>query len=396
MTLGKLHALMDHALNPEERAYRRELQRFLDAELSADAVRETDENRGPRPASRIFLKKMGAKGHYTMDWPKEFGGQEKSRMHSFIRDEEVAYYGAPDVELEVKTVARCIMLFGTEWQKKTFLPKIARGELVFTAGYTEPDAGSDLASLKLPAVRDGDDYVLNGQKRFTSEIYYADYIWMAVRTDPKVPKHKGISVLLVDVNTPGITVRPMMTMSEERTNETFYDNVRVPATHLVGRENEGWPMLTTALRFVRNIPSGDLVKLIEEVTQYAAVTVVDGEPLIKKPIIRNALAEFILEVKVLRLFGMNTARALSRNIAPGIESSVAKLFRLELAQRLAHFNMEMMGQYAQLQKGSPDAPLNGDLERFYRSVIRWSIAGGTKEVQRNIIAQAGLGLPKGN
>ena len=232
---------MDFRFSKEEEEFRKELGEFLDKELTEEIARQNWEDKGLGPEGREFARKLGAKGWLGLGWPKEYGGQGGSPMYEFILVTELARRGA-HIPNDIARLmgGPTILRHGSEELKKEFLPRIARGEIEFALGYTEPQAGSDLAALEMRAVEDGDDYIMNGQKMFNTECHYADYHWLAARTDPDAPRHRGISLFVVDMNSPGITIRPLWTMSGERTNEVFYDNVRVPKRRMVGEKNRGF------------------------------------------------------------------------------------------------------------------------------------------------------------
>jgi alkylation response protein AidB-like acyl-CoA dehydrogenase len=289
------------------------------------------------------------------------------------------------------------MRFGSEEQKKEFLPRILMGEVEICIGYTESDAGTDLASIKTAAVRDGDYYIINGAKVFTSLAHTSDYIWLAARTDPTAPKkHHGISVFLIPMNTPGITIKPLYTMPGERNNYTFYDNVRVPKSCLVGEENKGWKYITTQLDFERIMlsPSSPMRRNIEDTIQWAKETKVDGTPVIEHHGVKTTLAELLMEVEVLKMLNYQVAWLITNGVVPYAEASMVKVFGSELYQRVNGTLLQIMGQYGQLQAQSKWAPLRGRVEKAFRSDIVFIFGGGAIEVQKNIIAMAGLGMPR--
>ncbi|MXY36675.1 MAG: acyl-CoA dehydrogenase, partial [Dehalococcoidia bacterium] len=242
---------MEFRFSEQALAFEREVDDFLAVEWSPEVRRRIDASPDRYAMEREFRRKLADKGWLTMSWPREYGGQERSYEEQYLFQEALNYVGAPGATVGVQQVGPTLMTYGTDEQKAAFLPRIAQGEIDFALGYTEPDAGTDLASLQLRAVRDGDDYVLNGIKRFTSAAHRAEYVWLAARTDPSAPKHRGISMFLVDLQTPGITVKPIWTMSGIRTNEVYWEDVRVPADALVGEENRGWYYAAHALDFER-------------------------------------------------------------------------------------------------------------------------------------------------
>ncbi len=242
---------MQFRFSDEALAFEREVNDFLAVEWSPEVRQRAAASPDSYEIERAFRRKLAERGWLTMSWPREYGGQERSYEQQYLFQEALNYFGAPGATVAVQQVGPTLMTYGTESQKDAFLPRIAQGEIDFALGYTEPDAGTDLASLQLRAVRDGDDYVLNGIKRFTSGAHRAEYVWLAARTDPEAPKHRGISMFLADLSTPGITVKPIWTMSGLRTNEVYWDDVRIPADALVGEENRGWYYAAHALDFER-------------------------------------------------------------------------------------------------------------------------------------------------
>ncbi|MBT4363924.1 MAG: acyl-CoA dehydrogenase, partial [Desulfobacteraceae bacterium] len=275
-----------------------------------------------------------------------------------------------------------------------FLLPIAKGDLEFSLGYSEPGAGSDLLSLEMRAEDKGDHYLVNGQKTFNTHAHVADYHWLAVRTDPNAAKHKGISILIVDFKTPGITVRPMITIVGSRTNEVYYDNVKVPKSSLVGEENKGFNYIMEALDYERMFPFAHYRKVFENIVEYAKEKIVDGEPLSKKTLVRQKLAQLEIELEASELLYYNLAHLLDNGKVPNYQASMEKTFVCELDQKISAVGMEIMGQYGQLSKGSKWAPLEGEIEYYYKWSIVETIYGGTTEVQKNIMAQRGLGLPR--
>jgi alkylation response protein AidB-like acyl-CoA dehydrogenase len=289
------------------------------------------------------------------------------------------------------------MLYGTEEQKKMHLPGIASGEIMWCQGYSEPNSGSDLASLQTSAVEDGDDFVINGQKIWTSGAQHSQWIFMLARTDPAVPKHKGISYFLVDMNTPGITVQPLIDMSGgHHFNQVFFDQVRVPRSGLLGEKNRGWYMATTTLSFERAGVENPMraKRILESLVEYAKQTTRNGKPLSKDPLIRQKIAQMAVEIDVARAIAYRVATAINNKQVPGPESPGLKVFASELFQRLSQIGLELLGLYGQLKPGSKWAPLKGQIENLYLTSISRTIAAGTSEIQRNIIAERGLGLPR--
>jgi len=290
-----------------------------------------------------------------------------------------------------------LMRVGTSEQKKEYLPRILAGEITFCLGYTEPGAGSDLASLQTRALAKGDDYVINGQKMFITLAQHAHYCLLAARTDTDAPKHRGISLFIIDMKTPGITVRPTSTIGDMAVNDLFLDDVRVPRRALVGEENQGWYHLGVALDYERAFSAAAAAYLrctFEELLEFAKETRCNGQLLSENPRVRHKLAQLALEIEVGRMLGYRVAWLLEKGGVPFYEASIAKVFTSELEGHLTRVGMEIMGLYGQLKEGSKWAPLQGNMERAYQLAFMVAIGGGTSEIQRSIIAVIGLGLPR--
>ena len=388
---------MDFRLSEEEEAFRKEVREFLRKEWT---LTDYDlDNPEHWDAAKELEKKLGAKGWLCMAWPKEYGGSSASHMHQLVFQEEIAYARAPVLNRQgVYMVGPCLMLQGTEEQKQRFLPPIARSEVVWCQGFSEPNAGSDLASLQTRAVLDGDDYVVNGQKTWCTRADRGDWIHFMVRTDPSAPKHRGISYLLADMRSPGISITPMIQMTGRADFfEVYFDNVRVPKTNLVGPENEGWRVALTTLAFERSA-IGAIVcqarQLLEDLAQFARETKRDGQPLIEDSMIGRKLAELTIETEVAQLLSHRVVWMASRGLVPNYEASVAKTFTTELEQRIANFGMHLLGLHGQLAEGSKWAALEGRIQYEYLWTVGVTIYAGSNEIQRNIIATRGLDLPR--
>jgi alkylation response protein AidB-like acyl-CoA dehydrogenase len=324
-----------------------------------------------------------------------YGGLDSSAMAAFMIRDELAYSELPHVFVGAQMAGPIILRHGSEKIKKEFLLPIAKGEVEFALGYTEPNAGSDLASLDIRAEDKGDFFLINGQKTFNTHSHVADYHWLAARTDIDVPKkHQGISILIVDFKSQGITISPLITMAGTRTNEVFYDDVVVPKTNLVGEKNMGFPYLMEALDFERMFPFRVYVKVFEEVVKYARETVVHGRPLSKNPLIRQKIAQMAIEIEIAKLLYYRVAFLLDKGEIANYQSSMEKIFATELAQRITNAEMEILGLYGQLKKGSEEAPLDGKVEHDYRCSVIETIYAGTSEILRNMIAERGLHLPR--
>jgi hypothetical protein len=344
-----------------------------------------------------FKRKLADKGWLTIAWPKEYGGEAHSYIEQAIFDERTSYYRAPAGGIATGIAGPTILLFGTEENKREWIPRIASGEIEMWLAYSEPNAGSDLASIQTRAVEQGDEYVINGQKIYGTIAHLADYAWMVARTDPDVPKHRGISFFIVDNKTPGITIRPLINICGVHSfNEVYFDDVHVPKKNLVGEKNRGFYYLMTALDFERlMVGIGGFKQVFEQLVAYARETKHNGEALGKNPLVRHRLAEIAIEIEVAYMFFWRTAWMLDKGLFPNVESSVLKLCATELSRHLADTAMLVLGPYAQLETGSRWAPLRGLMPRGYLDAISATVGAGTSEIQRNIIAMRGLGLPRG-
>ena len=387
---------MDFRFTEEEEAFRKEVKEFLAREWT---LSEWDPDKPDDwEAAREFEKKLVARGWLTMAWPKQFGGLEAGHMQQLIFGDEMAYAGAPIVDRQgISMVGPCLMVHGTEEQKERLLPPIARGEVVWSQGFSEPNAGSDLASLQCRAVRDGDDYIVNGQKTWTTAAARSDWIHTLVRTDPNAPKHRGVTYLLIDMRSPGVSVQPIVNMTGYAGfYETYFEDVRVPVANRLGEENRGWYVAMTTLSFERSMIgfASGARRTLEELTQYCRETKRDGRPLIDDPRVRRKLASLAIEIEVARLISYKVAWMQSQGQIPIYESSVAKTYTTELRQRIANTGMQIMGLYGQLDESSRWAPPYGRIKYQYLWTVGETIYAGSNEIQRNIIAQRGLGLPR--
>ncbi len=388
---------MDFALTPEQETFGKEFREYLKTAMTPELIAEMEEQgEYGGPLSREFFRRLGADGWLGVGWPKEYGGQGRSPMEQYIFYEAAAYEEAPLPMLALNTVGPTIMKYGSDELKNLVLPRILRGEIEICIGYSEPNAGTDLASLKTTAVRDGDGYVINGQKSFTSCAHFADYIWLAARTDPDVKKHRGISLFLVDIDTPGIEITPVYTIGGVRTNSTFYDNIRVPKSRLVGEENKAWKYMTAQLDLERIAlcPYSPLTRRIEETIEWAKKTKMDGMSIIDQEGVKNRFCEMIADVEVLKLLNSQVSVQLTKGLPVYAEASTVKAYGSDLYQRVNNEIMEIMGLYGQLEQGSKWAPLGGAMPNYFRRDLVLIFGGGAIEVQKNIIAMAGLMMPR--
>ena len=394
---------MDLIFTEQEEAFRQELRDFLAAELPDgwDPLDQPGESPEERHAfTRSMANKLADKGWLTLAWPEEYGGQGRSIMEQVIYREEMSYWNVPGTDLgtgAISWVGPVLMIAGTEDQKREHLPPIARAERYWCTLYSEPGSGSDLASLQTSAVHDGDDYVINGQKIWTSSAHIADWGWLAARTNPDAPKHRGISLFMLDMKSPGVTVKPIVNMAGGREfNEVYFDDVRVPSANLVGHEDRGWYTLAVALDFERSGVgySATARRTVETLTKYVNKTERNGAPIGKDPYVRRQLAQRFVETEISRWLSYKVAWMQSRDMVPNAEASMSKMYGTELTQRVARTGMEILGMSGQLSQGSKWAPLQGYIQRSYLTSTSSTIAAGTSEIQRNIIAQRGLGLPR--
>jgi alkylation response protein AidB-like acyl-CoA dehydrogenase len=395
---------MDFNFTPEQEAFRQEIRQWLKQELPPDWDDRPvldDYDAEHFEFTKQIVKKLGAKGWLTLHWPKEYGGMGMSPVEQLIYKEEMTYNRVPGIDMGtggVTWVGPTLMALGTEEQKKAHLPKIAAGEQFWCTGYSEPESGSDMAAAKCRAVADGDEYVINGQKLWTSHAHIADWCWLMVRTGPQEPKHKGLSTMLVDMKTPGVTVRPLINMAGiHYFNEVFFDDVRVPRSNLVGEENRGWYNAVFALDFERTAGVVQVTnnrRILEDLLRFAKETRIDGQPIVNDAMIRGKLAQLAVDAEVGRMLAYRIVWMQSRGLIPNYESSMLKVFSYELLHRVLRVGTQAMRLYGQLEIGSKWAPLNGRIENALLSSVGSITAAGTHEIQRNIIATRGLGLPR--
>lgn len=383
-------------LTDEQKALRDHLREYF-ADLVTDELRrELRGSEGGGPEYRRILKRLADDGWLGIGWPKEYGGQDRSPIEQYIFSEEVQRVGFPLPFLTLGTVGPTIMQFGTDEQKNRYLPAILKGECAFAIGYSEAEAGTDLASLKTRAVRDGDEWVINGSKVFTSLADHADYIWLAARTDPDAPKHRGISMIIVPTDAPGYKCTPIWTMGGVRTNATYFEDVRVPVENVVGGVNQGWTLIVNQLNHERvslfNV--GPIQMTYEDVLAWARETKLpDGRRVIDQPWVQQNLAKVRAHVEVLKLMNWKQAWEMSRGALHPAEASAVKVFGSEFNIEGYRLMLEVLGEPGLVREGDPSAVIRGRVERMYRSMLILTFGGGTNEVQRDIIAMAGLGMP---
>jgi 3-oxocholest-4-en-26-oyl-CoA dehydrogenase alpha subunit len=384
---------MEFDLPAEARVLRDEIRATLAVHWSRGLQWQADAGEAYEDECRL-RRLLGERGWLTPHWPLEFGGGGRPFWETIVIAEELQYGGVHTGSTAVRVVGPTLMLTGTEAQKADFLPAIARGDIDFALGYTEPGAGSDLAALQTRAVRDGDSFVVNGGKIFTSMAHRAEYCWLAARTEPDAPKHRGISLFIVDLKTPGITVRPLHTMAGGRTNATYWDNVRVPADALVGEPNRGWYYMTAALDLERlaYYTPGTAQYLAERFIDYLRGT--SGAVVRRGPRAREAAVRSAMEALVNRLLYRRATWMVSEGTIPNYEASMTKLFATELEQRIPVRATAVLGPLGQLTPEDADAPIEGLMELEHRHGVYKTFGGGSSELMRNIIATRGMGLPR--
>ena len=397
---------MQLAFTQKEEAFRQEIRGFLKQELPDDweGLEEGDEYEGEGlEFTRRMAKTLADKGWLTLAWPKEYGGQDRPMMEQVVYQEEMAYNMVPPATLDMGVggigwVGPTLMIYGTEEQKKEQIPYIGAGERFWCTGYSEPDSGSDLASLQTEALSEGDHYVVNGQKTWNSGGHAMDWCWLAVRTDPSAPKHKGISLVLVDLRTPGVTIEPIVNMANSHHfNEIFFENVRVPKANLVGEENMGWYYVAVALDFERSHIRDAAIQRrhLDEIAAHLGRSGSRRPALNADESIRNRLADAAINIEVGRWMAYRVASMQGQGLVPNAEASMCKLILTESAQKLANTILWVLGLHGQLGPGSAWEVFRGRFQRDYLLSISQTIAGGTSEIQRGIIARRGLGLPRG-
>jgi alkylation response protein AidB-like acyl-CoA dehydrogenase len=387
---------MQISYSAEHEQLRRELRSYFSRLMTPArraALNSDHGDYGDGAAYKETVRQMGADGWLTLGWPREYGGRGGSALEQLIFTDEAAVAGAPVPFLTINSIGPTIMRFGTPEQRAFYLPRIAAGEVHFAIGYSEPDAGTDLASLRTRATRDGDEYVVNGQKMWTSLIQYADYVWLACRTDADAHKHKGLSILIVRTDSPGFSWTPVRTVSGPTTSATYYHDVRVPVSARVGDENAGWPLITNQLNHERVAltSAAPVMTALREVREWAQNTkLADGRRVIDQEWVQIHLARIHAKVAFLRL--MNWRIASGSGVGPA-DASATKVFGTEFATEAYRLLMEVLGANGQVRAGSSAALLNGRVERMHRSSLILTFGGGTNEVQRDIIAGVGLRLP---
>ena len=395
---------MDFNYSAEDEAFRQDLRKWLEAnkQYAPGSVSVMSNESDEQWQARVtWHKKLNDGGWVAVNWPKKYGGRAATVMQRLIFREELSRLNLsePAIGMGISLLGPTLLHWGTEEQKRRHIPAILRGEEVWCQGYSEPSSGSDLASVQTRAVEDGDDFVVNGQKVWTSMAQHADWIFALVRTDPDAPKHKGISYLLMDMHSPGVTVRPLVQMTGGRGfNEVFFEDVRVPKKNIVGEKNNGWQVAMTTLMFERGGGAGqggpsqevmDLVQLARKLPR-------DDKTAWDDPSVRQKIAEFASEATALKYTGYRQLTRQLKGMPPGPEGSMMKLVSTELGLKMALYAMELLGSYSQIEFGAPFAIDKGKWSFRMLAARGPTIYAGTNQIQHNIIGERVLGLPKGS
>ncbi|MGD9704692.1 MAG: acyl-CoA dehydrogenase family protein [Acidimicrobiia bacterium] len=388
---------MEIGYTPEQEALRSELRGYYEQLLDPGTVADLAAGHGVGAAMRRVWKQMCADGWAGIGWPTSWGGQGRSAIEQFIFFDESMRAGAPVPMLTINTVGPTIMNFGSDEHRAFFLPKILAGDIHFCIGYSEPGAGTDLAALQTRAVRDGEEYVINGQKMWTSLSSDADYCWLAVRTDPEAKKHKGISILIVPMNTPGITLSPLRLIGEHDINQVFFDDVRVPVSSCVGGENNGWTLITNQLNHERVTlcSTGVVERALDEIGSWARSTELpDGRRVVDQDWVQLNLARVHAKLDVLRLLNWQSAWEATQGKLDIGHCSAIKVYGTEFYLEAFRLLFEILGPPGYLSAGTPGAVLRSRLESLYRGLLILTFGGGTNEVQRDLISMFSLGFPR--
>lgn len=388
---------MDFGLSEDEKNILNEVRDFIRNKTTPELLKESKnlELIYGGEEGRKAIKEFAQKGWLTPDWPEEYGGLGLSEHLAFMIQDELMYAGWPTYFTAAKMAGPALRRIGSEGMKKKFLGPISRGEIEFALGYTEPDSGSDLMSLKTKADDKGDHFVINGQKIFNTHCHVADYHWLAVRTEPDKKGASGISLIIVDLRTPGIKINPLITRIGTRTNEVYYEDVIVPKENIVGERGKGAYYIMQALDFERMWPFGAYRRIFEDIIEYTKNKIIRGRPLSKDPLVRQKISKMAADLEVSKLLLYRIAYMLEKGKVPGVESSMQKLYTSEVvSQKLSESVMQILGHFGNLEDGSKWAQLEGKMAHWYQWSYVETIVGGTSEIQRNILAQRGLCLPR--
>ncbi len=392
---------MDFEFSPDEQAFAKQVGDFLEASRSDDVMQPHKENFTQlvdTQPKRAFLRELGAKGWLGITWPEEHGGQDGSGVYEYLLNEALAYVGAPQIGKGVGIIGKTLIRHGSDALKREFLPKILAAEVEFAVGYSEPEAGSDAANMQLKAEKVEGGWKLDGQKIWTTSAHFADWYWVGARTDPDKSKHDGISLFLIPMDHPGLEVQAMPTIGDEITNQVFFDGVFVPDEYLVGERGKGFRYISEALDLERftMFTYSPIEQRLEEIVDYVKAATRDGRPLREDPHVRQRIAQLSTQAEVARVLGLRFVHAARQVDAkpPTLEASEYKLFATSFSQRVADAMVDLAGPGGQLRVHTPDAPLRGRSDMTYRYSVIDTIGGGSSEIQKNIIARRGLGLPK--
>jgi alkylation response protein AidB-like acyl-CoA dehydrogenase len=393
---------MDFNYRPEDEAFRAEFRAWLEKNRQyATPAREplADESDDEWDARLRWHRKLNEGGWIGLSWPKEYGGRGATLLQSIIYEQELERAGTavPSIGFGISLLGPTLIHWGTEDQKRRHLPKIFTAEEVWCQGYSEPNSGSDLASVQTRAIEEGDYFVVNGSKIWTSSAHHADWIFLLTRTDTEAPKHKGITYLLVDMKTPGVTVRPLVQMTGARGfNQVFFEDVRVPKANIVGQKNQGWQVAITTLMFER---SGGhdrgLMRQVRELTAMAKRLPRNGRNAWDDTSVRQRVAQFAMEAAAIKYTGLRNLTRQLKGLPPGPEGSMMKLCATELGLKIATFAMELLGPYSQFEHGAAFAMDRGWWSHRMLAARGPTIYAGTNQIQHNIIGERVLGLPKG-
>jgi alkylation response protein AidB-like acyl-CoA dehydrogenase len=392
-------AAMDFDFSEEQVAFREEVERFLDEHDDPEVFDLTRENMAQicdTPKRRAFMGKVAEKGWLGLTWPKEYGGAASDGVYEYLLNEALAGRGGPQIGKGVGIIGKTILAHGNERLKREFLPKILNAEIEFAVGYSEPDAGSDAASMKLKATKDGDGWRLNGQKTWTTSAHFADWYWLGARTSNE-SKHGGITLFLVPLDQPGITIKEIWTMGDERTNEVFIDDVFVHDDYVVGEVNKGFQYISEALDLERftMFTFAPMKQRVDLLCEYVRNTTVDDEPLKDDPVVRQRIAQLVTQAEVTRVMGLRfVAASMKGGAPPTVHAAEYKLYATEFSKRLANAAMDLGAPGSQLRVGTTEAPMKGRAESTYRYTVIDTVGGGGSEIQKNIISRRKLGLPK--
>jgi alkylation response protein AidB-like acyl-CoA dehydrogenase len=389
---------MDFSFSDEEEAFRAEVKEFIDANMTDEIRSKWLGGLLDTPERVAFVDKMAERGWLSMGFPEEYGGSGQSMpLAQYILNEELHKAQAPIVGKNLGVVVNTLLHHGSDQLKREFVPRILRNEIQWALAYTEPEAGSDLANMQCRAVLDGDEYVVNGQKRFITSAHFSDYMWTGVRTDPDAPKHRGISLLIIDNDAPGITISPLWTIIGERTNDVFFDNVRVPKERLVGEENRGWQYITEALTYERFAMTSfaPTIRKMQRLIDWVKTAEIDGERLVDDPVVRRKIARLHAMVQMGRMLDLRcVSLAVRPDYVPYIEAAMNKMWGGIVETVLSDEALDIMGPYGYLWHDDGHAPLDGDIVDDYLWAGHQRVAAAGVDIAKNIIAQRHLGLPR--